>query len=576
MMKRIRWRTLPGNFRRRREAIPTSRHGLFNMIACLKVRFLVRLGLTTCQLLICSSAIWGQTPNRLDYARDILPILSDNCYHCHGPDSQARQADLRLDTEEGALGRDGGPTAIVRGMSDESELIRRIFSDDEFEVMPPADSNRRLTAEQKERLRQWIDEGANWGEHWSFRPMRRSPLPADLRREPSHTANAIDLFVERARIVQGLVRPEPRDVQGVSGVAESSDASVAIAGKVRQAIAAPEASRERLIRRVSLDLTGLPPTLEEIDAFVHDASPDAYERLVDRLLASPRFGERMASDWLDIARFADTHGYQMDRYRAVWPYRDWVIRAFNQNLSYDKFVTWQLAGDLLPNATKEQRLATAFQRLHMQNEEGGIVEEEFRVAYVLDRVNTFGTAFLGLTFECARCHDHKYDPLTQRDFYSLFAFFQNIDESGQTSYFTASMPVPTLLLSTDEQDRELKRLEQLMEEKERELGALRASSEAAFAEWSQKLRRDKTLATASPVAWFPLDNLSEGTTQNMVGEDQPGRAQDGPEPIDIEEETQGAESAKVARAFRLSGENGFTFPGVGHFSRVDPFSLRSE
>ena len=220
---------------------------------------------------------------------------------------------------------------------------------------------------------------------------------------------------------------------------------------------------------MTLDLTGLPPTPSEVDAFVGDPSADAYEKLVDRLLASPRYGERMASDWLDLARYADTHGYQMDRYRAMWPWRDWVIKAFNQNMPYDQFVTWQLAGDLLPNATKEQRLATAFNRLHMQNEEGGVVEEEFRVAYVVDRVTTVGTAFLGLTFECSRCHDHKYDPITQRDFYSLFAFFQNIDESGQTSYFTDAMPAPALLLSDDAQDAKIAGLRKKIAAKEKEL-----------------------------------------------------------------------------------------------------------
>src|SRR5205085_10317296 len=214
----------------------------------------------------------------------------------------------------------------------------------------------------------------------------------------------------------------------------------------------------------------------EIDAFLSDTSATAYDKVVDRLLASPRYGERMASDWLDIARFADTHGYQMDRERPTWPYRDWVIKAFNDNLSYDQFVTWQIAGDLLPNATKEQRLATAFNRQHMQNEEGGIVEEEFRVAYVIDRVDTMGTAFLGLTFECSRCHDHKFDPITQRDFYSLFAFFQNVDESGQTSYFTDAMNTPALLLSTDEQDAKLAELQKNIEAKEKQLRAHREQS----------------------------------------------------------------------------------------------------
>src|SRR5206468_122842 len=231
-----------------------------------------------------------------------------------------------------------------------------------------------------------------------------------------------------------------------------------------------------LIRRVSLDLTGLPPTPAEVNAFIDDQSPRAFENLIDRLLASPRYGERMAVDWLDLARYADTHGYQMDRYRSMWPWRDWVVRAFNRNLPFNDFVTWQIAGDLLPNPTREQRLATAFNRLHMQNEEGGIVEEEFRVAYVVDRVDTFGTAFLGLTFECCRCHDHKFDPISQKEFYSLSSFFQNIDESGQTTYFTEATPVPALLLSTDEQDAKLLDLKQKIAAKEGQLRSRRASA----------------------------------------------------------------------------------------------------
>src|SRR4029079_14046396 len=259
----------------------------------------------------------------------------------------------------------------------------------------------------------WIDAGAKWNQHWAFVPPQRPALPTVKQKD--WVKQPFDHFVLSRLETQGLAPP-------------------------------PETTRESWLRRVSFDLTGLPPSLAELDDFLKDTSAIAYEKVVDRLLASPRYGERMASDWLDLARYADAHGYQMDRYRPMWPYRDWVIKAFNKNLPYDHCVTCQLAGDLLPNASKEQRLATAFNRLHLQNEEGGIVEEEFRVAGVVDRVNTFSTAFLGLTMECSRCHDHKFDPITMRDFYSMFAFFQNIDESGQTVYFGEVMPVPTLLL----------------------------------------------------------------------------------------------------------------------------------
>ncbi len=324
----------------------------------------------------------------------------------------------------------------------------------------------------------------------------------------------------------------------------------------------PEAKRETLLRRVTLDLTGLPPTPAEMDAFLADQSPDAYEKVVDRLLASPRYGERMASDWLDLARYADTHGYQMDRYRATWPWRDWVIKAFNENLPYDDFLTWQLAGDLLPNPTKEQRLATAFNRHHMQNEEGGIVEEEFRIAYVADRVNTMGTAFLGLTFECARCHDHKYDPITQKDFYSLFAFFQNIDESGQTTYFTDAVPVPTLLLSDDATDAKLAAAKARIAEAEARLAGVRDAADADFEKWLAA-RPAEPPALAGTVGRFTFDEIPDGTVANVADATKPGKLVESPELID----------GKHGKAARLDGEDGFTFPGVGHFTRSDPFTL---
>src|SRR5438552_56451 len=374
------------------------------------------------------------------FSRDILPILSDVCFRCHGPDEKARKGKLRLDTREGAFRVKDGKTVIVPGKSVESELFRRITAKDPDDLMPPPESNRQLTARQINLIHQWIDEGARWGSHWAFNPIQ---APRPPRVQNTHwPVNDIDRFV-LARLEQEGLAPSP------------------------------EADRERLIRRVTFDLTGLPPTLAELDAFLSDKSSHAYERVLERLLNSPQFGERMAAQWLDLARYADTYGYQMDAPRPVWPYRDWVIQAFNQNLPFNQFVMWQLAGDLLPNATKEQRLATAFNRLHMQNEEGGVVEEEYRVSYVVDRVNTFGTAFLGLTLDCTRCHDHKYDPLTMKDYYSLFSFFQNIDESGQTTFFTSAMPVPTLLLSDESTDKKLDQLRQQITVKEKALKEMR-------------------------------------------------------------------------------------------------------
>jgi hypothetical protein len=464
----------------------------------------------------------------VDFSRDVLPILSDKCFHCHGPDARARKAGLRFDSKEGAFRVRRGKAVIVPGKSAQSKLYRLVSSSDPDERMPPPESNRSLTPQQVDTLKRWIDEGAKWGQHWAFAPPNRPAVPTTRGQDWAHSA--IDSFI-LARLEKEGLPPSP------------------------------EAPREAWLRRVTFDLTGLPPTLAEIDAFLADTSAQASEKVVDRLLRSPRYGERMASVWLDLARYADTHGFQMDRYRPVWPYRDWVVRAFNQNLPYDQFLTWQLAGDLLPGATKEQRLATAFNRLHLQNEEGGIVEEEFRVAYVVDRVNTFGTAFLGLTFDCTRCHDHKYDPLTQKDYYSLFAFFQNIDESGQTSYFTAAMPVPTLLLSEDATDARLAVLRRQIQGKEKELADVRSRAGEAFNAWLR--HRPKQMETPGLLGAFSFDSIKVNKVANEADAKKPGQTVEGPKRV----------PGKHGQALELNGENGVTFPSLGHFSRVDPFSV---
>jgi hypothetical protein len=474
----------------------------------------------------------------VDYARDVLPILSDNCYHCHGPDEAARKAKLRLDLQEGALRVKGGVAAVAPGKPADSELIRRVTSDDPDEVMPPRDGVRKLTPAQVDTLKRWVAQGAKWGTPWAFVPPARPAVPPVAPANRAWARNDIDAFV-LARLDKENLAPQPA------------------------------ADPARLLRRVSFDLTGLPPTPAEVDAFAADPSPAAYEAAVDRLLASSRYGERMASDWLDLARFADTHGYQADRYRPVWAYRDWVIDAFNRNLPFDRFATEQLAGDLLPPAataaeTKRQTLATAFNRLHMQNEEGGIVEEEFRVAYVVDRVNTFGTAFLGMTFECARCHDHKYDPISQKDVYSLFAFFQNVDEAGQTTYFTTATPVPTLLLSTDEQDAKLATLRDAIKRAESDLE--RATARAGslpFATWSSSDGATIPTEPAGCSARFTFDAFDKNTVANAIDPKHPGKGVEGPTLVD----------RRGGKAAYLSGENGFTFPGVGNFTRSDPFTF---
>jgi hypothetical protein len=457
----------------------------------------------------------------LDFGRDVLPILSDACFHCHGPDANERKAKLRLDTKEGLFRVEDGIAVVKPGDVGASALVERILTDDEEEIMPPKKAVRQLTKKEIETLKQWVAEGAQWSGHWAYESMKAQP------------SGGIDHWLDASISRQGIVP-------------------------------APEASRERLIRRVSFDLTGLPPTIPEIDAFLADKTDAAFERVVDRLLASPRFAERLATEWLDLARFADTHGYQMDRERPMWAYRDWVIKALNANMPFDQFVRWQLAGDLLPGATQEQILATAFNRLHCQNEEGGIVEEEYRIAYVADRVNTFGTAFLGATMECARCHDHKYDPISQRDFYALSAFFQNIEESGQTPYFTRSMPTPTVLLSTPEQDAKLAALRAGIAAAEAAMAKAEELARMEFVAWSDKLPEGPSvLEPAGALGIFPFDTKANGELQNRVPDGKPARLHEAPPLVD----------GYDGKALGLYGENGVVLPALGDFTRSDSFTF---
>ena len=384
---------------------PTMRErGIFFLIAAVL--------LVAGRVVVCSAA-----PTRVDFNHHIKPLLSDRCYACHGPDEKARKAKLRLDQKTDAFRVLSNGVAIIKpGLPAQSELYRRISSTDPDEKMPPPESHLLLASNEITLLKTWIEQGAEWTKHWSLVPLEDVAVP-DVS-DGSWPRNALDRFI-LARLEREKLKPSP------------------------------ETSKERLLRRVTLDLTGLPPTIDETDAFLADNSPGAYDRAVDRLLASSAYGERMAVDWLDVARYADTHGYQADRINHLWPWRDWAIAVFNRNIPFDDLILWQIAGDLLPGATREQKLATAFNRLHRQTNEGGSVEEEFRVEYVADRVHTAAGAFLGLTMECARCHDHKYDPISQKEYYEFFAFFNSTDESGLYSHFTDAIPSPTLLVFKD-------------------------------------------------------------------------------------------------------------------------------
>ncbi|HEY7308269.1 MAG TPA: PSD1 and planctomycete cytochrome C domain-containing protein [Gemmataceae bacterium] len=363
---------------------------------------------------------------KLSFDRDIRPILSDNCFACHGPDAGKRKAKLRLDNRAGALAElRGGEHAIVPGKIEDSVLLERVTSDDPSIRMPPRKTGKQLPPAQIELLRRWIAGGAPYTVHWAFVPPNRTPTPKVKNR--AWPRNPLDRFI--------LARLEREGLQPTT-----------------------EADRVTLLRRVTLDLTGLPPTPAEVDAFLADPSPDAYEKVVDRLLRSPRYGEHMGRFWLDAARYGDTHGLHLDNYREMWPYRDWVIKAFNDNKPYDKFLMEQLAGDLLPGATLDQIVATGFNRCHVTTSEGGSIEEEVYVRNVVDRVETTGTVFMGLTVGCCRCHDHKFDPIKQKEFYQLFAFFNNLD--GPALDGNAALPAPSVRIPTAEQKAELDHLQQ--------------------------------------------------------------------------------------------------------------------
>ena len=367
--------------------------------------------------LVVSVAVFA-ADQPVDFNRDVRPLLSDRCYGCHGPDAdKGRKAGLRLDEPEGATKKlKSGERAVVPGDLEQSEMIKRIRSADPEEVMPPPELHRPLSAAEKDILTRWVKQGAKYEPHWGFTSPR--PYPAPTVKDTSWAKDPLDRFI-LARIEAAGLRPSP------------------------------SAERAQLLRRASFALTGLPPTPQEVDAFLADNAPDAFERRVDALLASPRFGEHLAVGWLDLSRYADTWGYTGDKPMFAWPWRDWVLKAFNENKPYDQFLTEQLAGDLLPRPTQDQRVATAFNRLHRMTFEGGSISEEFRQDGINDRVMTAGYGFMGLTMECARCHDHKYDPISQRDYYSLAAMFGDLNENGLLSYH-GEVPPPFVRLFKSE------------------------------------------------------------------------------------------------------------------------------
>ena len=472
-----------------------------------------------------ATSAFGQA---VDFESQIKPLLSDRCFACHGPDENARKADLQLHTREGAFAKLADDLEVITpGKPLASELYRRITTTDPDDLMPPPESKRELSAGEKELIRRWIEQGAEWREHWAFVSVADVELPAlDQTAWPK---NEIDHFT-LAKQREANVEPSPL------------------------------AKREQRFRRLSFDLTGLPPTLAELDNFLTDDSFVAYGKAVDRLLGSPRLGERLAVHWLDLARYSDTYGYQVDRNRFVWPWRDWVIRAFNENLPYDDFLTWQLAGDLLPNATDDQRLATTFNRLHPQKVEGGSVPEEFRVEYVADRNHTFGTAMLGLTLECARCHDHKYDPISQKEYYQFFAFFNTIDEAGLYSYFTPSIPTPTLLMNDEAAKQKIADLVKQVAADEAELVRVSAAAGEGFEKWLTERPAEEVLP--GQIGHFPFDEFKDGKLPNLADESKQAASSQKNKIV----------PGKNGNALQLTGDDGVNL-GIGNFKRTAPFSV---
>jgi len=425
----------------------------------------------------------SQADTPIDFNRQIRPILSDHCFACHGPDNNTLQGGLRLDLRAAVYGTtDSGAIAVVPSEPAASELIRRIVAADPDEVMPPPADGKPLSADQIKLLTLWVEQGAQWTEHWAFETIAMPAVPsAGLAQGIVH--NPIDAFVLQRLHGEGLSQAQLQ-------------------------------SRERLLRRVSLDLTGLPPTLEAVETFLKDDSPHAFETAVDRLLASQHFGERLALPWLDLARYGDTSGYHNDSLRDMWLWRQWVINAFNANMPFDQFTIEQLAGDLIPDATIDQRIASGFHRNLMTSDEGGLIDAEYRNLYVVDRVATTGVTWLGMTVACAQCHDHKYDPISQQDFYKLYAFFNNVPEQGKDGVRDRN-PVPFLRVPSAADDQEQARLEQQFTEAEAALAAYSKSLPEMQAEWEKTIAESGPAAVAAPAsAHFVLDESGDGVHEN--------------------------------------------------------------
>jgi len=503
----------------------------------------------TTLILICLTGTLSAAES-ISFNRDVRPILSDRCFACHGPDAKNQSSELRLDTREHAIADLGGYFGIVPGKPEESEVHKRIHATDPDDQMPPPEHARGLSDRERKILDQWIAEGAPYDVHWAFKTLPAKIDPPKV--DDNWSRNAIDRFISDARHKKQLQPNKP-------------------------------ASREKWLRRVTFDLTGLPPTLCEIDNFLADKSDQAFGKVVDRLLKSDACAERLTSEWLDVARYSDTYGYQRDDERFVWPWRDWVIKAFRQNMPFDQFITWQLAGDLLPNATREQILATTFNRLHSHKKEGGVALEEFRIENVADRTETIGTAFMGMTLVCTRCHDHKFDPMTMKDYYSLSSFFANVDERGLISYFTDAVPTPAMPLPSPEQEKKLAAAKKKTQAAERVMRQANVAGDKAFTNWLKEWQAsDEPIVLPNLVASLSFEDLKPATKAQSTNE--LGR------PVAPEKMRTLANSAKGqpralspvenklvsgrhGKAIKLTGDDAVVLPGAGRYGRHQAFSV---
>ena len=477
-------------------------------------------------------------PEKIDYNLDVKPILSDRCFACHGNDKNKLKAGLRLDNEQDAykeLAESPGKYAINPGKLNSSQLFHRIISEDPELVMPPQEANLPLSSKEKAILIKWIEQGAVYKPHWAFQKPRKYPVPSINTN--NWAQNPIDHFVLAQLAHKGL---QP----------------------------SKEADKRTLLRRLSLDLTGLPPSIAEIEHFMHNTSSNAYESEVDRLLNSIHYGEKMATDWMDVARFSDTYGYQVDRYRDMSPWRDWVIKSFNENRPYDEFIIWQLAGDLMPDAKREQVLATAFNRLHPLNMEDGIIDEEFRVESVADRVAVLGDGLLGLTLSCAKCHDHKYDPISQKEYYELYSFFNNINETGQISWDEGT-PVPNLQLTTPEEEERIRKLREIVYADSMMLQEVSRAEMSAIKTWISR-HSYASIAPTYPskdlIAHFSFEQSSLRNQKNPSQQAKIEREFSKKEEPNFVDGYQG-------RGLQMDGDAWLDLQGIGVFKREDPFSI---